>query len=144
MTGIIRRALLCAPSLALLPRAGLAQAWPARPIRLIVPFPTGASQILGLLVSERLGAALANSPSRQHSQNGRFGSRRQQSRERDLRHHPWQCFWRGRPPRCAGQRRRLVLLPGRMVVGRVGRRRPVVVVERGVVVDFARLLDRFH
>jgi tripartite-type tricarboxylate transporter receptor subunit TctC len=36
----------------------LAQKYPEKNIRLIVPFPTGASQILGLLVSERLGAAL--------------------------------------------------------------------------------------
>ncbi|MFN9488451.1 MAG: tripartite tricarboxylate transporter substrate binding protein [Betaproteobacteria bacterium] len=36
----------------------LAQKYPERNVRLIVPFPTGASQILGLLVSERLGAAL--------------------------------------------------------------------------------------
>jgi tripartite-type tricarboxylate transporter receptor subunit TctC len=36
----------------------LAQKYPERNVRLIVPFPTGASQILGLLASERLGAAL--------------------------------------------------------------------------------------
>ncbi len=36
----------------------VAQKYPEKNIRLIVPFPTGASQILGLLVSERLGAAL--------------------------------------------------------------------------------------
>jgi tripartite-type tricarboxylate transporter receptor subunit TctC len=35
-----------------------AQKYPERNIRLIVPFPTGASQILGLLAAERLGAAL--------------------------------------------------------------------------------------
>lgn len=35
-----------------------AQKYPDRNVRLIVAFPTGASQILGLLVSEKLGAAL--------------------------------------------------------------------------------------
>ena len=35
-----------------------AQKYPERNVRLIVAFPTGASQILGLLVSEKLGAAL--------------------------------------------------------------------------------------
>lgn len=35
-----------------------AQKYPEKNIRLIVPFPTGASQILGLLAAERLGAAL--------------------------------------------------------------------------------------
>lgn len=36
-----------------------AQKYPERNVRLIVAFPTGASQILGLLVAEKLGAALA-------------------------------------------------------------------------------------
>jgi len=35
-----------------------AQKYPERNVRLIVAFPTGASQILGLLVSEKLGSAL--------------------------------------------------------------------------------------
>ena len=35
-----------------------AQKYPERNVRLIIAFPTGASQILGLLVSEKLGAAL--------------------------------------------------------------------------------------
>lgn len=35
-----------------------AQKYPERNVRLIVAFPTGASQILGLLVAEKLGAAL--------------------------------------------------------------------------------------
>ncbi len=35
-----------------------AQKYPEKTIRLVVPFPTGASQILGLLVAEKLGAAL--------------------------------------------------------------------------------------
>lgn len=35
-----------------------AQKYPERNVRVIVPFPTGASQILGLLVAEKLGAAL--------------------------------------------------------------------------------------
>jgi tripartite-type tricarboxylate transporter receptor subunit TctC len=35
-----------------------AQRYPEKPIRFISPYPTGASQILALLVSEKLGAAL--------------------------------------------------------------------------------------
>ncbi len=53
------RASLCLALLAFavsLPAA--AQKYPERNVRLIVAFPTGASQILGLLVSEKLGAAL--------------------------------------------------------------------------------------
>lgn len=37
--------------------AAHAQKYPEKTIRLVVPFPTGASQILGLLVAEKLGAA---------------------------------------------------------------------------------------
>ncbi|HSN40890.1 MAG TPA: tripartite tricarboxylate transporter substrate-binding protein, partial [Burkholderiales bacterium] len=40
------------------PLSAAAQKYPEKNIRLIVPFPTGASQILGILVSEKLGAAL--------------------------------------------------------------------------------------
>ena len=36
----------------------VAQKYPEKTIRLVVLFPTGASQILGLLVAEKLGAAL--------------------------------------------------------------------------------------
>jgi tripartite-type tricarboxylate transporter receptor subunit TctC len=42
--------------IAALPAA--AQKYPEKTIRLVVPFPTGASQILGLLVAEKLGAGL--------------------------------------------------------------------------------------
>src|SRR5688572_32096610 len=35
-----------------------AQKYPEKPIRIVVAFPTGASQILGLLVSEKLREAL--------------------------------------------------------------------------------------
>jgi tripartite-type tricarboxylate transporter receptor subunit TctC len=35
-----------------------AQKYPEKTVRVVVPFPTGASQILGLLVAEKLGAAL--------------------------------------------------------------------------------------
>ena len=45
-------------SLCLHTSTALAQKYPDRNVRLIVAFPTGASQILGLLVSEKLGAAL--------------------------------------------------------------------------------------
>lgn len=40
------------------PLPAAAQKYPERNVRLIVAFPTGASQILGLLVAEKLGAAL--------------------------------------------------------------------------------------
>jgi len=53
------RTSLCLTLLALvfaLPAA--AQKYPERNTRLIVAFPTGASQILGILISEKLGAAL--------------------------------------------------------------------------------------
>jgi len=60
----LRLALLaCAVSFAVslsiaLPAA--AQKYPERNVRVIVAFPTGASQILGLLVAEKLGAALGH------------------------------------------------------------------------------------
>ncbi len=54
------KASLCLALLAMLacPLPAAAQKYPEKNIRLIVPFPTGASQILGILVSEKLGAAL--------------------------------------------------------------------------------------
>ena len=42
----------------LLPQTVLAQGYPVKPLRLIAPFPTGASQILAHLMSEKLGESL--------------------------------------------------------------------------------------
>jgi tripartite-type tricarboxylate transporter receptor subunit TctC len=52
-----RRSLLAAPALLSLPAS--AQAWPAKPIRIIVPFPAGQStDILGRLMAEQLTRTL--------------------------------------------------------------------------------------
>lgn len=52
-----RRALLLAPLA--LPAVARAQAWPARPIRLIVPFaPAGSSDVVGRMLADRLGKVL--------------------------------------------------------------------------------------
>lgn len=52
---------LCLALLAVIfPPSAAAQKYPERNVRLIVAFPTGAAQILGILVSEKLGAALGH------------------------------------------------------------------------------------
>ena len=56
-----RRLLLCsaAASAATLAWPALAQAWPSRPIKLVVPFPPGSSpDLIGRLIAEPLAAAL--------------------------------------------------------------------------------------
>lgn len=58
---MIQRRRLALAALPLLARPALAQgdAWPSRPIRLIVPFaPGGTTDVVGRLVAERLGARL--------------------------------------------------------------------------------------
>jgi len=53
---LLRRALLATPALLLASRAG-AQAWPARPVRVVVPFPPGGTtDFVARLVSQRLAA----------------------------------------------------------------------------------------
>lgn len=53
------RALLAAGALAALGGAARAQAWPSRPIRLVVPFATGGgSDFIGRFMAQRLGQAL--------------------------------------------------------------------------------------
>jgi tripartite-type tricarboxylate transporter receptor subunit TctC len=53
---LLRRALLALPAALLARRAG-AQAWPARPVRVVVPFPPGGTtDFVARLVSQRLAA----------------------------------------------------------------------------------------
>ena len=53
------RALLAAGALAAVGGAARAQAWPSRPIRLVVPFATGGgSDFIGRFMAQRLGQAL--------------------------------------------------------------------------------------
>jgi tripartite-type tricarboxylate transporter receptor subunit TctC len=60
MTKVIEAAAALAVlvALAILPPPSAAQKYPEKNVRLIVPFPSGASQILGILVSEKLTEAL--------------------------------------------------------------------------------------
>ena len=54
-----RRALLAAPLLAAPRLARAEEAWPARPLRLVIPFtPAGTTDLTGRLAAERLGARL--------------------------------------------------------------------------------------
>lgn len=65
MTEVVQRSRLLAPLAVLLPawaispNAWAQEAWPTRPVRMVVPFPPGgSSDILGRLVADRLGRAL--------------------------------------------------------------------------------------
>ena len=60
-TLLTRRALLAALALVLTSGAGsaLAQAWPTKPIRLVIPFPAGGStDVVGRLIAEKIAPAL--------------------------------------------------------------------------------------
>ena len=65
ITGTVSKALALAVGLlSLCPAAVLAQAWPSKPIRLIIPFPPGGAtdivgRIIGQNLSERLGQQIA-------------------------------------------------------------------------------------
>jgi tripartite-type tricarboxylate transporter receptor subunit TctC len=53
------RALFCAALLAVAASSALAQSWPSKPIRLIIPFTPGGSQdVIGRLFAQRVGEAL--------------------------------------------------------------------------------------
>jgi tripartite-type tricarboxylate transporter receptor subunit TctC len=57
-----RRSLIAALALAPLPVPALAQAWPARPVRLIVPFPPGGTaDLLGRLAAREIEARIGQS-----------------------------------------------------------------------------------
>ena len=50
---------LAAAAALLLPLSAAAQAWPAKPVRMVIPFPAGgATDIVGRTIAQRLGAAL--------------------------------------------------------------------------------------
>jgi tripartite-type tricarboxylate transporter receptor subunit TctC len=57
-----RRHLLALPATLALPGIAQAQAWPARPVRMIVPFPPGGTtDVVARLVAQRLSVALGQS-----------------------------------------------------------------------------------
>lgn len=58
MVAFITRAALVAGTTALLASAALAQAWPAKPIRWIVPYGPGSTDILARVLAPTVGAAL--------------------------------------------------------------------------------------
>ena len=58
-----RQALLCSSTALAIPRLAMAQSWPARPIRLVVPFPPGGlidtmARLVGSRLAQELGQAV--------------------------------------------------------------------------------------
>ena len=59
MPSILARLALVFAAACAAPLPALAQAWPAKPIRMVIPFPAGgATDIVGRVVAQKLGAAL--------------------------------------------------------------------------------------